>query len=359
VWTNNKVTNKRGDNTLLARPGQYLQDHLQWTAKRTQEIWDMVYLPRLYFATIDKQILRGISTQIALVHDLGKVTRYFQDRVINIESENYYHTQLSSVVVFYEVLEYLADYPEDVRYTLSYIASIIVKKHHLGLINLEGDWQLTREEIVMIQKQVQDIDVIELDYLVSKLDGLYMPFTLDQLREWCNTIQTDLVKGVKALNNKSYLDPTTIDYWDTKFIPKLLFSVLVESDIRAAHKTDKNLQRTDDILITDMFLLDILYKRDELRMQRGYIPRIIYLQPALNTVKHGTMVIDDGRAKHWNSEIILTTPDTFTSVLFPQSRLEYRKFWTIPGSIVVTNHLSTVDWLEEYLTEKFGCVFVQ
>jgi len=37
----------------------------------------------------------------------------------------------------------------------------------------------------MIQKQVQDIDVIELDYLVSKLDGLYMPFTLDQLREWC------------------------------------------------------------------------------------------------------------------------------------------------------------------------------
>jgi len=51
-----------------------------------------------------------------------------------------------------------------VRYTLSYIASIIVKKHHLGLINLEGDWQLMREEIVMIQKQVQDIDVIELDY---------------------------------------------------------------------------------------------------------------------------------------------------------------------------------------------------
>jgi len=199
VWTNNKVTNKRGDNTLLARPGQYLQDHLQWTAKRTQEIWDMVYLPRLYFATIDKQILRGISTQIALVHDLGKVTRYFQDRVINIESENYYHTQLSSVVVFYEVLEYLADYPENVRYTLSYIASIIVKKHHLGLINLEGDWQLTREEIVMIQKQVQDIDVIELDYLVSKLDGLYMPFTLDQLREWCNTIQTDLVTSSPQL----------------------------------------------------------------------------------------------------------------------------------------------------------------
>jgi len=105
VWTNNKVTNKRGDNTLLARPGQYLQDHLQWTAKCTQEIWDMVYLPRLYFATIDKQILRGISTQIALVPDLGKVTRYFQDRVITIESENYYTTQLSSVVVFYEELE--------------------------------------------------------------------------------------------------------------------------------------------------------------------------------------------------------------------------------------------------------------
>lgn len=341
---------------VLARPGQYLHDHLYWTTKRTKEIWDMLYLPSMYFATVDKSILRDISVQIALTHDLGKVTRYFQDRVINIGAENYYHTQLSSVAVFYEVYEYLVNYPEDVRYALSYIASIIVKKHHLGLINLEGDWQLTREEVGMIQKQVQDIDIIELDYLVSKLDGLYVPITLDKLQQWCATIQNDLVKGVRALNNKTFLDPTSLDYWDTKFIPKLLFSILTESDIRAAHKTDRDIQRTSDILITDMFLIDVLYKRDELRAQRGYAPRIIYLQPVLNTFKHGSMVIDDGRARHWNSEIILTTPDVLTSVLFPQNRLEYRKFWTISGSIIVTNHLSITDWIVEYLTNKLGCV---
>jgi len=344
--------------SLLARPGQTLIDHLLQTRVKTDEIWEQLNITGTFMGRgeFTKQQLQTVSAIIALTHDIGKCTNYFQRSLANLPTENTYHTQLSSIIAFYETLACIDTTDMEAKQALAYISAMIVRKHHQGLMRLECDWEYSYDEIMMMRYQLQDIDPVELGMLNDSLQ-LPIPLDVNTLDLWVDKIQRDIHNAMLATSLKRFVDSATLEYWDVNFIPKLLFSILIQSDSLDANHRKHIPSRVDDITIDDMFLVKLCNIRQQQAQTTSYLPRIIYLVPILTELRQTKqLTIDDGRARSWNAEIIITTPTVFNGVLFPQSKNEYYKIWPIVGSIIVTNGLFIIDWVKDYLQTKFNCV---
>lgn len=223
-----------------------LKDHLEHVGDRCRKI-----INSKQFTEIDKAIIVDVSYLIAISHDFGKYTTFFQEKLKGLQNKNNpltYHGLTSALFAFEVINEYIkAKNLENERpyKFLPLIAYFVVKRHHLDLDYINDD--INAEKLFdtgfkNINKQLEDIwrnkDQINSDY--DSMFRIY-PFSSEKifinLKNYKKEVRfsADIKILLKELDKSSYLfsnkDNRDIIYY---LLVQLLYSVLIDSDKRHA-----------------------------------------------------------------------------------------------------------------------------
>ena len=115
----------------------------------------------------------------------------------------------------------------DERTFMSFIAFMIVRRHHGNLRNVLDEVLISRKQIQLLQNQVESIDENKFSTLIKHLkkSGLRQSITLEIFKNWITTIKKDLMKirrMLRSLNKKE-----SLGYY---IITNYLFSLLIDAD---------------------------------------------------------------------------------------------------------------------------------
>ncbi|URA11172.1 CRISPR-associated helicase Cas3' [Thermospira aquatica] len=206
---------------LYSHPDVLLEDHLIGVAQFS-ELFLCEKPPEI------QEELRDIVKIIALTHDIGKATSYFQCYLKANDKEKEeikkkketHHSLFSAICAYFIVKEKRAEkfFP-----LFSYIA---VKRHHGDLIDVLDEISLfTDEEKKLLLQQLDSIDEKSFKKLASKLkkEGLPIFLTKECIRGWIENFPEELKKLKKEVRN---LDKDVRHYLYLNF----LYSLLLDAD---------------------------------------------------------------------------------------------------------------------------------
>ena len=207
---------------LYSHPGRLLENHLTGAAK-----FSGIFLeekpPNI------KEQFRDICKVIALSHDIGKATGYFQKYLNADEKEKKKlknrpqtnHSLFSAVCAYYLCKEISRD-----NVILPFFAYVCVRRHHGNLIDLTDESTLFAEsDLKVLHQQVESLDTKKFLILSEKLRNAGLPVDLNKsiIENWID----DLAKEFKS--TKKYL--RDIDNRTSNFvILNLLYSLLLDAD---------------------------------------------------------------------------------------------------------------------------------
>jgi len=123
-----------------------------------------ILFSKLRFSIVDELTINQFVTDVALLHDLGKYTTYFQNYLLNNETQNSQyktHARLGAFL-FYNLWK-------EKNPLLAFFGYYIIKNHHLDLKNLNDDMifhkteqivvdDIFKKQIVTIQTYLQQIE---------------------------------------------------------------------------------------------------------------------------------------------------------------------------------------------------------
>lgn len=206
---------------LYSHPNRLLEDHLTGTAKFTELFIDEK-------PTEIKKRLIDISRIIALSHDIGKATEFFQEYLNAEDSEkeklkNLKETKhgLLSAVCAYHLTKQITD-----DELLPFFAFVTVRRHHTNLIAILDEVSLYDEnDIENLYIQIESINDIKFSILADKLYRAGLPVTLNKqvIRSWIDNLGKELKLLKKCIRG--------LDSGIGGFITlNLLYSILLDSD---------------------------------------------------------------------------------------------------------------------------------
>ncbi|MFH0702382.1 MAG: CRISPR-associated helicase Cas3' [bacterium] len=175
---------------------------------------------------INKNELTELIKIIALTHDFGKSTVFFQDYINNKikKSHKTNHSEISSLYSFY-----LA---KKLKINKAYLPFVLTKSHH-GSINVK---ELIKQEIY--EEQLENIDFEELNNLYQELLEINVDF--NEFKELIFDENSDLYYDLECnIFNLIYQQNELKDFFLTLF----LFSLLIDSD-----KLDAGINNQDKII---------------------------------------------------------------------------------------------------------------
>jgi len=232
---------------LFSHPDRLLEDHLIGTSN----------LIDLFLSEKPKCIkneLSEIAKIIALCHDLGKATRYFQrylaateDEKNKLRSKETHHSLFSAVCAFY-----LAKHITSISELYPLFAYITVRRHHSNLISVLDEVSIFGDEdINLLNKQLESIDEQALSIISYKLFMAGLPAKLDKniISDWINSFKREIRSFRKIIRNLN-LSP---EYYIKL---NLLYSLLLDAD-----KTDVVIREIPDRKIYDDKNWVDLYKK--------------------------------------------------------------------------------------------------
>ena len=223
-----------------------LKDHLQYVGNRSQRI-----INSKEFNEINKNIISDVSYLIGILHDFGKYTTFFQEKLKGLQDKNdplTYHGLVSALFAFEVVSEYVkAKNLENERpyKFLPLLAYFVVKRHHLDLDDIEDDVnaeKLFDTGFKNINKQLVDIWVNK-DQIEGEYDSLFRNYPLSSekifadLESYKKEIKSsaDIEPLIKELDKSLYFfkkkDNKEVIYY---LLVQLLYSVLIDSDKKHA-----------------------------------------------------------------------------------------------------------------------------
>ncbi len=312
---------------IYSHPDKFLVDHLLNVANNSMKIFKNMSIT-------DNELYSNISFFIGLSHDFAKATSFFQDHLLNnTHSTKASHSFLSSIFCYYVVKKYINDknIENNVNYPL--LAYLVVKNHHGDLKNIFDEHKYFKENMDIVDIQVNNLLDRQLDSLISFYSqyNINVYDFLKNINIIKKELKRDLFKFKREDMLKNYLNLI------------LLFSVLIDSDKLDASYTevcgrvpiDENIVdnykikkgfNTEGInvvreeafqelnsKIDNINLDDKLYSislptgsgktmtafsfamklREKINSERGFMPRIIYSLPFLSIIDQNEEVIKD------------------------------------------------------------------
>ncbi|MCS3901788.1 CRISPR-associated helicase/endonuclease Cas3 [Methanococcus voltae] len=241
--------------TIKSHPSKLLKDHLEGVLQICDFFTNNYY--GVYFQNNEEySILKKITYIIALCHDFGKITPYFQEYIQNIidekstlkNSKYKNHSLISAYFTYYVVSKYLKsinklDEVDNENFkNLPYFSYLIVKRHHGNIKNAKEERVLVDDDLINLQKDSivngKKEYVEEINLIYNELFKKYGIFEdeIDILEFFGNL----MVPGTKSINyivKKSYktckksIDKNT-DFANSEDIEQLqyMYSILLTAD---------------------------------------------------------------------------------------------------------------------------------
>lgn len=205
---------------LYSHPGILLEDHLIKVAELSE-----LFLSEKPVGIREK--LNNICRIIALTHDIGKATKYFQDYLNANEQEKErlrklketWHGLLSAICTYYLIKEIKID---DIWPIFAFIA---VRKHHGDLRDVIDDVIFDSEDAEILHRQIGSIKDESFSVLCSMLYKAGLPLLLDKqiISRWIDSF----VKDSRQI--KRFLRAMKSDL-SNYIMLNLIYSILLDSD---------------------------------------------------------------------------------------------------------------------------------
>jgi len=206
---------------LYSHPGISLEDHLIGVAELTD-----LFLSEKPLEIRER--LNNICRVIALTHDIGKATRYFQDYLNADENEKEklkknketWHSLFSSVCAYHLTKELsLADeiYPV--------FAFLAIRRHHGNLRDVRDDVLVDNSDAELLHKQLESIEEEGFSIICSRLYSAGLPLLLNKqiLSRWIDGFAGESRKIKKYLRN---INNDVSNY----ITLNLIYSILLDAD---------------------------------------------------------------------------------------------------------------------------------
>lgn len=201
---------------LFSHPNKPLEEHLIKTA-----ILAEIFAKESSLGAGFQRFLKIV----ALTHDLGKATEYFQEYLAVLEDKKTSlrqkpetrHGLLSAVCSYFLSNEVFEDE------LLPILAFVIVRRHHLDLIDLM-DEIVNEKEIDLLIRQIESIKEEKFNILCEHLykSGLPIKLEKEKLFIWAKSIVKEIRTYRRRLRKKLS--------FDTYFLLNLFYSILLDAD---------------------------------------------------------------------------------------------------------------------------------
>ncbi len=205
---------------LYSHPGRLLEDHLIGVSN----------LSTLFLAEKPaniKEELTDISRIIALVHDIGKATGYFQEylKADEQEKESFKskketrHSLFSSVCAYYLTKELR---PESIY---PFFAFLTVRRHHGNLRDILDDVIFDSRDAEILHKQLESIDNKAFSVLSKRLFAVGMSLLLNKriISQWIDDFVSESKQTKKKLRK---INGEVSNY----IVLNLFYSILLDAD---------------------------------------------------------------------------------------------------------------------------------
>jgi len=215
--------------TWLSHPDTLWTDHVDQVENYAVQFASS--LPDTINRLIDKEIFTGITKWVAVLHDLGKTTTYFQNYIRSKEktrTDLTQHALISALVTYWVVQRWLTEQKNlnELTEIFSFLAYMVVRSHHGDLNNPYRLYRIGCEQIKIIQKQWHSIDREQLNAFWAKKA---IPLTISEID---NSI-TNLPASFKPQRTLVRFFRKRSDF-TFYLITNSLFSVLLDADKSAA-----------------------------------------------------------------------------------------------------------------------------
>lgn len=324
---------------LYSHPDRLLENHLIGVANLTELFFKDKLLP-------DQEILKKVTGIIALSHDLGKSTTFFQDYLKSAENEKEklkklketHHGLFSSVCGYYLVKGFLPkDNNKDSFYPL--FAFEVVRRHHGNLQDLRDEVIFDENDKEILIKQLENIKEENFNILAQRLfeTGLPIRLTKEIIFQWINEFSKELWSYKKTFRQESgdisnYIllnfcysilldadksdvvirdsnvflrNQTNTNNWVDNYKAKASFPISPLNDLREkAYREviNKNIDLSNKIYSLNLptgfgktltvfsFALKL---REKIKTSNGVTPRIIYALPFLSIIEQNSDILED------------------------------------------------------------------
>ncbi|MDI6618632.1 MAG: CRISPR-associated helicase Cas3' [Clostridiales bacterium] len=255
---------------LYSHPGKYLEKHLVGCSKLINE-----FERESDINLKDKSLISDISFVTSLCHDLGKSTVYFQDYLLSDNKEKYKglketrHSLISAVICYFAVKNVIGKYnlKEDESVLLPFISFVIVKKHHGDLDDILNETIIEDEDISIMQKQLESIDMIKFGILNDNLNkiGFNTILNKETIKQYICSIKNEL-KHVRRTLRKIIKSEDITRYIYVNY----MFSLLIDSDKSEVVIGDNVLRKDINIPgnVVDKYKKMLPFKESKMNMLR-------------------------------------------------------------------------------------------
>jgi len=206
---------------LYSHPGKALEDHLIGVAD----------LSGLFLSDKSSEVrkkLYRVCRVVALAHDIGKATKYFQD-YLNADdnekeqlkrSKETWHSLFSSVCAYYLTKE--LSLPNELYPVFAFLA---IRRHHGNLRDVRDDILFDNSDAELLHKQVDSIADEGFSVLCSKLHSAGLPLLLNKkiISQWIDGFAGESGQIKKYLRNMN----NGVSNYITL---NLIYSILLDAD---------------------------------------------------------------------------------------------------------------------------------
>jgi len=210
---------------LYSHPGRLLEDHLIGVARLSELFCQDKLLP-------NQSELKEITKIIALCHDLGKATSFFQD-YLNADDkdkerlknqEETHHSLFSAVCAYFLVKDQLEKNKRDVGY-YPFFAFEAVKRHHGNLRDVTDEAIFDDKDEKVLTCQLESISEAKFSVLARRLFEAELPAVLTKtvISQWIGNISKEL-----RLCKRSFRKNDGVAY--NYLWLNLIYSILIDAD---------------------------------------------------------------------------------------------------------------------------------
>lgn len=206
---------------LFSHPGISLEDHLIGVA----ELSDLFLSEKPSGIT---ERLNSICRIIALTHDIGKATKYFQDYLNAAEKEKEklkknnetWHSLFSSVCAYYLTKE--LSLSDEIHPVFAFLA---IRRHHGNLRDVRDDVLFDSNDAELLHKQLESIEDEGFSVLCNRLHSAGLPLLLNKqiISQWIDGFASESRRIKKYLRN---INNAVSNY----ITLNLIYSILLDAD---------------------------------------------------------------------------------------------------------------------------------
>lgn len=215
---------------ISSHPGIPLEDHLIGVADLSD-----LFLSEKPLEIREK--LNKVCRIIALTHDIGKATGYFQDYLHADDNEKEklkknketWHSLFSSVCAYYLTKE--LSLSDEIYPVFAFLA---IKRHHGNLRDVRDDVLFDNSDAKLLRKQLESIEDEGFSVVCNRLHSAGLPLLLEKLiiSQWINGFAVESRQIKKFLRN---INSDVSNY----ITLNLIYSILLDADKSAVVVKDK------------------------------------------------------------------------------------------------------------------------